>query len=320
MINLWFEHSQEEIARTMGLSLGKVNSIIQQYCIKEEPVARVRDMVISASKNGIDLNQLISNLRYENAVKKFGSDHDKFKFLLKGLDRIFEKNESNPETAAELIYQIAEIVYKEQKSPLEIRDNLSSKIEQDRILEDKIKNNELKLKSNYITTEELELIKYLNNNLSAYDVSELYKIINFINNIRATEYDPAKLIEFASNHFSISQALETVKKKKIEELAYLADTERESSLKRKADQTYQKLFKKGYSEQGIADFLEVVDDLVQEIKSTPNDGNGFIGQLRNDLTTYGSLSVANISLQYQNNELAFSILQSKKMSPHYHTK
>ena len=97
VINLWFEHSQEEIARIMGLSLGKVNSIIQQYCIKEEPVARVRDMVISASKNGIDLNQLNSNLRYENAVKKFGSDHDKFKVLLKCLDQIFEKNESNPE-------------------------------------------------------------------------------------------------------------------------------------------------------------------------------------------------------------------------------
>ena len=209
----------------------------------------------------------------------------------------FRKKRVEPWTAAELIYQIAEIVYKEQKSPLEIRDNLNSKIEQDRILEDKIKSNELKLKSNYITTEELELIKYLKNNLSAYDVIELYKIINFINNIREAEYDPAKLIDFASNHFSISQALETVIKKKIEELAYLADTERESSLKRKADQTYQKLSKKGYSEQGIADLLEVVDDWVQENKSTPNDGNGLIGQLRNDLTTYGSLSVANISLK-----------------------
>ena len=42
----------------MGLSLGKVNSIIQQFCIKEEPVARVRDMVVSASKNGIEYKSI----------------------------------------------------------------------------------------------------------------------------------------------------------------------------------------------------------------------------------------------------------------------
>ena len=66
-------------------------------------------MVISASKNGIDINRLISDLRYENAVKKFRSDQDKLKFLLKGLDQFFEKN-GYSEKAAELIYQIAKIV------------------------------------------------------------------------------------------------------------------------------------------------------------------------------------------------------------------
>jgi hypothetical protein len=104
----------------------------------------------------------------------------------------------------------------------------------------------------------------LKNNLSAYNVSESHKIINFINNIIEADYDPVKLIEFASNHFSISQDLETVKKQKIEELAYLADTEMESSLKRKAIHIYHKLSKEGYSEQSIADLLEVVDDMVQE--------------------------------------------------------
>ena len=103
-------------------------------------------------------------------------------------------------------------------------------------------------------------IKYLKNNLSAYNVSESDKIINFINNVREADYDPVKLIEFASNHFSISQETETVKKQKIEELAYLADTETESSPKREAIQTYNKLSKKGYSEQIIADLLKIVED------------------------------------------------------------
>ena len=147
VINLWIDgYSQDEIAHKMGFSVGKVNGIIQQFCITEEPVARVRDMVVSASKNGIGINQLNSNLRYANALKKFGSDHDKFESLFKGLEHIFGKNESNPDKAAELIYQIAEIAYKEQKSLSEILDSFNSKIEQDRILEDKIKSNDLKAK------------------------------------------------------------------------------------------------------------------------------------------------------------------------------
>ena len=80
----------------MGISVGKINGIIQQFCKREEPVARVREMVVSASKNGININQLISNLLYVNALKKFGSDHDKFESLFKGLEHIFGKNESEP--------------------------------------------------------------------------------------------------------------------------------------------------------------------------------------------------------------------------------
>ena len=124
VINLWFDgYSQDEIAKKMGISVGKVNGLIQQFCIKEEPVARVREMVVSASKHGVDVNQLNSNLIYANALKKFWSDHDKFESLFKGLEHIFGNNESNPEKAAELIYQVAEIASKEQKSLPEILDS-----------------------------------------------------------------------------------------------------------------------------------------------------------------------------------------------------
>ena len=59
------------------------------------------------------------------------------------------------------------------------------------MLEDKIKSNDLKLKSNNVTSEELQGIKYLKNSLTEYDVSDFDKIINFINNIREADYDPA---------------------------------------------------------------------------------------------------------------------------------
>ena len=125
-----------------------------------------------------------------------------------------------------MIYQIAEIAYKEQKSLSEIRDDFNSKIEQDRMLEDKIKSNESKLKSNNVTSEELQEIKYLKNSLKKYGISEIDKIINFINNIGETDYDPAKLIQFASDHYSISQDMETVIRQKIEESSHISQTQR----------------------------------------------------------------------------------------------
>ena len=75
--DLWFECSQEQVASTLGISLGKVNSIIQEYTKSHEWASKVRDVVNSAKKIGVDINQIISNDRFVNAVKKYGSDNDK---------------------------------------------------------------------------------------------------------------------------------------------------------------------------------------------------------------------------------------------------
>jgi hypothetical protein len=68
VIDLWFECSQEQ--SILGISLGKVNSIIQEFTKSHEWASKVREVVISAKKNGVDINQIISNDRFVNAVKK----------------------------------------------------------------------------------------------------------------------------------------------------------------------------------------------------------------------------------------------------------
>ena len=59
--------------------------------------------------------------------------------------------------------------------------------------------------------------------------------------------------------------------------------------------------------------------MIQEKKIGQNGGNGLIAQLRNDLATYGSLSVAIVSLMYQHNDLTLSVVQLKKTLQHYQT-
>jgi hypothetical protein len=85
VIDLWFDCSQEQIASILGISLGKVNSIIQEFTKSHEWASKVREVVISAKKNGVDINQIISNDRFVNAAKKYGSDNDKLELLLVSL-------------------------------------------------------------------------------------------------------------------------------------------------------------------------------------------------------------------------------------------
>ena len=163
-------------------------------------------------------------------------------------------------------------------------------------------------------------INYLKNSLKAYGISDSDKIINFVNNIREADYDPTKLIQLASDHSSISQEVESITKLKMTELTYLNDSERESSLRREAYHICEKLYKKGYSEQAIVDFLEVLDTMILKKKSGQNGGNGLIAQLRNDLTIYGNLSVAIVNLMYQHSDLTLRLVQLQKMLQLYQTK
>ena len=60
--------------------------------------------------------------------------------------------------------------------------------------------------------------------------------------------------------------------------------------------------------------------MIQEKKSGQNGGNGLIAQLRYDLTTYGNLSVAIVSLKYQHTDLTLSVMQLRKTLQYYQSK
>ena len=127
---------RSRVASTSGISLGKVNSIIQEYTKSHEWASKVREVVISAKKNGVDINQIISNDRFVNAVKKYGSDNDKLEFDMK-LGQIISQNDGDPGIAVPIIYQILEIAYKLHKSPNEILEELQSFTNKRRMLEDR---------------------------------------------------------------------------------------------------------------------------------------------------------------------------------------
>lgn len=230
VINSWFEIAQEKIAEKLNISVGKVNSIIQEYTKSNDWAEKARDMFISAKKNGVEINQLISNLRYENAVKKYASNRDKIELLLRGLDHLVEENSGDPTITASLIYQIIVLALKEHKYPRQILEELQSSSQQYREIKDKIQRQKLVLQKYNVTLDEIVKFNELRFNLERFGVTELNQINTLVNNIREQQDDPQRVMETLSGFSSLSEAVQGLQIQKEEGLAILARIEVESKL------------------------------------------------------------------------------------------
>ena len=211
VIDLWFDCSQEQIASILGISLGKVNSIIQEFTKSHEWASKVREVVISAKKNGVDINQIISNDRFASAVKKYGSDNDKLELLLVSLGQIISQNDGDPGIAVPIIYQILEIVYKLHKSPTEILEELQSFTNKHLMLEDQIRTIETELKNNNVTIGDIQTCKVFMDNLENSEVSDMTQTNNILNNIREQGGDAQQVLKLLSSYFSVKCLLSKLK-------------------------------------------------------------------------------------------------------------
>lgn len=301
VIDLWFECSQEQVASTLGISLGKVNSIIQEYTKSHEWASKVRDIVYSAKKNGVDINQIISNDRFVNAVKKYGSDNDKLELLLVGLSQIISQNDGDPDIAVPIIYQILEIAYKLHKSPAEILEELQSFTNKRRMLEDQIGTIETELKNNGVTIRDIQTCTVFMDNLKNYEVSDMSQANNILNNIREQGGDVHEILKLLSSYFSVKRKLNKFRDQILDNIRTLDKLKEESWVRRESVDICTRIAKMGYTQETITNVLNVIEHVMREYENVPN--GLFFAQLREDLSVYGSLSACNIALKYQNHEL-----------------
>ena len=301
VIDLWFECSQEQVASTLGISLGKVNSIIQEYTKNHEPASKVRDLVNSAKKNDVDINQIISNDRFVNAVKKYGSDNDKLELLLVGLGQIISQNDGDPDIAVPIIYQILEIVYKRHKSPMEILEELQSFTDKRRMLEDQIRTIETELKNNSVTIKDIQTCKVFLDNLRNYDVSDMAQANNILNNIKEQGGDVQEVLKLLSNYFTVKRELSKLTDHVFDNIRILEKLTDESCVRRESVDICTRIAKMGYTQEAITNVLKVVEHVMREYENGPN--GLFLAQLCEDLSVYGSLSACNIALKYKNHQL-----------------
>lgn len=311
VINLWLEFTQQQISKKLNISVGKVNSIVQEYNSSNDLAEKARDLFMSAKKNDIKINQLMSNLRYENAIKKFASDEDKIETLLRGLAHLVGNNGGDPDITAKLLYHIIEFLLKEHMYPGQFLEELESSKQQELEVKDRIRRKKLLLQKYNVTLDEILKFNELKSILGQLDVSEMSQIINLIKNIREQHNNPQELLSIVSNFCSISEEVKGLMKRKEKELADLSEIEAESDPRKEVNNTYRRLAKRGLNEQDIADSLNVIEHTVQDYKGIPI-GSNFIAYLRNELTKFQSLRVININLRHENYCLGRKIEQSNK--------
>lgn len=106
------------------------------------------------NKNRITLKQIAANLRWKNAIKLRGLDEKGFEKILDLMDKIFNRNNIPPGTAAELLFSSIRYMLKNQLDPLTLEEEIRTKKNQLESIQDniritsgKLENSKLKLEA-----------------------------------------------------------------------------------------------------------------------------------------------------------------------------
>lgn len=118
--------SQEQISRELRVSEGTVNAILQDLIKSDDTLVIQREIAIVSKKNGIQVEQLASNLAFTNAIKLKAFETNKIESVLKAIDSYCVKDGIlKPDDIGPLFIQFCDLVMKNKISP----DNLNKELE-----------------------------------------------------------------------------------------------------------------------------------------------------------------------------------------------
>jgi transposase len=71
VLRLWLSgDSQQSIASQLNISVGTVNSLVDEIMKSDDTIDLQRQIAIVAKKNGVNIKQIAANLRLKNLIKK----------------------------------------------------------------------------------------------------------------------------------------------------------------------------------------------------------------------------------------------------------
>jgi len=300
--------SQDKIAKEVNLSIGSVNSILNEALSHDNTLELQRQIAIIVNKNKTTLKQIAANLRWKNAIKLRGLEENKVEKILDLMDSIFNKNNIPPGTAADLLYSSIPYLLKNQLDPNRLEQEIQTKKKELESINDDIKSNsdllektDAKLKAQLaksrFTEKTLDKLSDLCQALELYklDVSELFNLARMIEEFKKLGWDPKAILAKYDQELNLESGIEKAESKIKRYEAVLEDLHRkQTDEKRKtanyheAIQMFNHLVESGLKPEDIFKTSYILKN-----NFTPET----ISQLIEDIETYGSIAAARVKLE-----------------------
>ena len=308
VLRLWLSgDSQQAIANQLKISVGTVNSLVDEIMKSDDTIDLQRQIAIVSKKNGVNIKHIATNLRWKNLIKQSGLDDRKVEELLDAMDALFNKYSIPPSAAANQFYSIIETMLRENKEPHKLEEEIKSKISELREIDNQIETNSRLLEESKATVEEEQkMLKIKQKDLDQFRLMsrllEMYKypeisteygaVTRALIDIKKLGYDPKIIVSKYHEFESLAKANQKLKEKCLEAEQMLRH------YKHKLDEEEARWKDRGIAfeifTRLIKDGLKA-EDIFMAVNVLKNDfpQNG-IEQLIEDIRTYGNITVAKL--------------------------
>jgi len=306
VLRLWLSGDlQQAIANQLNISVGTVNSFVDEIMKSDDTIDLQRQIAIIAKKNGVNIKHIAANLRWKNLIKQSSLDDRKVEKLLDAMDALFNKYSIPPSAAANQFYSIIETMLRENKEPHKLEEEIKSKIIELREIDSQIEtSNKLLEETKARVEEEQKRLKIKQKDLDQFQqisqLLELYEYPEFSSeydavtramiDIKKLGYDPKIIVSKYEEFESLAKANQELEAKLRESERILRHYRRKSDEEEarwkdrgNAFEIFTRLIKDGLK---VEDIFMVVNVLKNDF---PQSG---INQLIDDIRTYGNITAA----------------------------
>jgi len=305
VLRLWLSaDSQEAIANQLKISVGTVNSLVNEIMKSDDTIDLQRQIAIVVKKNGVNIKDIATNLRWKNLIKQSSLDDRKVEKLFDAMYALFNKYSIPPSAAANQFYSIIVTMLRENKEPHKLEEELKSKISELREIDNQIgTNNKLLEESKATVEEEQKILKIKQKDLDQFrQISQLLEMY---------EYP-----EISTEYGAVARALADIKKlivSKYEEFESLAKANEELKAKLRESERMLQHYKHKLDEEkarwkdhgnAFENFTRLIkdglkdEDIFMAVNVLKNDfPQSGIEQLLEDIRTYGNISAAKWKLK-----------------------
>jgi uncharacterized protein YajQ (UPF0234 family) len=306
-----FGFTQDKISKELKISIGSVNTILNEALSNDKTLKLQRQIAIQVNKNKTTVKQIAANLRWKNAIKLIGLDDKKVEKILDLMETILNKNNIPPATAADLLYSSIDLIMKNQLDPDRLEEEIKAKKNQLESVKEEIRlenakleklrvKSEAQLEKSRLTSKTLDMLNNLSPVLNLYDldVVDLLQLPRIIEGFKRLGWDTTTIIDKYKKEEDLELGIKKQGTKMKKHEAVLEDLyrkrmeeERKWGIYSNGIQVFNKLVKSGLKPEDIFNASYVLKS-----NYTPET----ISQLLEDIDKYGSIAAATVKLERVN--------------------